>query len=31
VHDGLWLGRMWLRQKDGTAEPSAWFGLQEVR
>jgi len=31
VHDGLWLGRMWLRQKDGSAVPSAWFGLQEVR
>ena len=31
VGPGLWLGRMWLRQPDGTAKPSLWFGLQEVR
>lgn len=31
VNDGLWLGRMWLRQKDGTAKPVVWFGLEEVR
>jgi hypothetical protein len=31
VNEGLWLGRMWLRQKDGTAQPTVWFGLQEVR
>lgn len=30
VSPGLWLGRMWVRGKDGLYTPSTWFGLKVI-
>lgn len=30
VSPGLWLGRMWVRDKSGLYQPSTWFALQKI-